>query len=94
MNGHHPSFNPPDITTIDAAGRHIAAMLHEYPEVRLLNLKEATHEKGGALDLMVVSSPISTRATWRVHSHLYSDHFAVIAEVNAHAPPPPPFTPR
>ena len=94
MNTHHPRINPPGITTIDAAGRHIDVMLQEYPLVKLLNTREATHEKGAALDLMLVSSSLSSRATWRVHPHLYSDHFAVVAEVNAHTPTPPPFTPR
>ena len=94
MNAHHHLFNPPGITTVDAAGRHINAMLQEYQGVRLLNGPEPTHEKGAALDLTLTSTMLASGAEWRVQGHLISDHFATTTVINAHPVPTPPFVPR
>ncbi|MPC12346.1 hypothetical protein E2C01_005034 [Portunus trituberculatus] len=41
FNCHHPLLN--SCTTTNADGRHLPRALHESPEVRLLNNREATH---------------------------------------------------
>lgn len=76
------------------AGRHIVDALDEVPGVALLNTGEATHVAGGALDLSFTSRPLAGDATWALHPHLASDHFALHISIPVLLPLPPPPTSR
>ncbi|KAK3886584.1 hypothetical protein Pcinc_009232 [Petrolisthes cinctipes] len=73
-------------------GRHLAVLLEDIPHVRLLNTGEATHTRGGRLDLTLVSSDLAADAIWQVHPTLTSDHFATLISlpVAPAVPPRPP----
>ena len=91
---HHPILDSPSATNTD--GRHLARMLNESPDVRLLNNGEATHLQGGVLDLSLISAPLAPVAAWSLHPTLTNDHFAVrclldVATLPAPLPPPPRF---
>ncbi|KAK3895206.1 hypothetical protein Pcinc_001066 [Petrolisthes cinctipes] len=73
-------------------GRHLAVLLENIPHVRLLNTGEATHTRGGRLDLTLVSSDLAANAIWQVHPTLTSDHFATLTSLPV-APPVPPRPP-
>ncbi|KAK3895196.1 hypothetical protein Pcinc_001056 [Petrolisthes cinctipes] len=73
-------------------GRHLAVLLEDIPHVRLLNTGEATHTRGGRLDLTLVSSDLAADAIWEVHPTLTSDHFATLTSLPV-APPVPPRPP-
>ncbi|KAG0713960.1 putative RNA-directed DNA polymerase from transposon X-element [Chionoecetes opilio] len=75
FNAHHPLLQ--SVSPTNAAGRHLAAVLEEVPEVALLNSGEPTHVRGGRLDLTLVSRGLTPGASWRVHPTLTSDHYAV-----------------
>ncbi|KAG0701942.1 hypothetical protein GWK47_002878 [Chionoecetes opilio] len=63
------------------------------PEVILLNKGEPTHIAGGVLDLSFVSQDLNRDATWELHPHLASDHFASCTRLQTRKrtrPPPPP----
>ena len=92
FNCHHPILDSPSASNTD--GRHLARMLSEAPDVRLLNNGEATHLQGGVLDLSLISAPLAPVAEWSLHPTLTSDHFAVrclldVATLPAPLPPPP-----
>ena len=94
FNCHHPILDSPSASNTD--GRHLARMLSEAPDVRLLNNGEATHLQGGVLDLSLISAPLAPVAEWSLHPTLTSDHFAVrclldVATLPAPLPPPPRF---
>ena len=95
FNAHHPCLNPPAIANkTDAAGTHIYQMLGQYPAVVKMSDKEPTHDKGATLDLIFGSQIIANGYKWDVHNYLFSDHFAVVTEINAYAVPEPRFVPR
>ncbi|KAK3880111.1 hypothetical protein Pcinc_015379 [Petrolisthes cinctipes] len=73
-------------------GRHLAVLLEDIPHVSLLNTGEATHTRGGRLDLTLVSSDLAADAIWEVHPTLTSDHFATLTSLPV-APPVPPRPP-
>ncbi|XP_050709221.1 uncharacterized protein LOC126994012 [Eriocheir sinensis] len=87
FNAHHPSLQ--SVSSTNATGRHLAAVLEEVPEIRLLNTGESTHVRGGRLDLTLVSSDLAAGATWQTHPTLTSDHYATLTTL-AVAPPVPP----
>ncbi|XP_050691579.1 uncharacterized protein LOC126983125 [Eriocheir sinensis] len=72
------------------AGRHLASALEDVPGVALLNTGVPTHMAGGVLDLSFVSQPLAVGATWTLHPHLASDHFASVIAL----PVPPPVLPQ
>nr|XP_053653588.1 uncharacterized protein LOC128703067 [Cherax quadricarinatus] len=78
----------------NAAGRHTAMLLHDIPEVKLLNNGDPTHLLGGCLDLTFGSRQLAAGATWETHPHLVSDHFAVITTFNINRPPTVVLPPR
>ena len=90
FNAHHPVLHSP--SQANEAGRHLAVLLEDVPHVRLLNTGEATHTRGGRLDLTLVSGDLAAGATWRVHPTLTSDHFATLTTLPV-APPAPPRPP-
>ena len=95
FNAHHPSFNPPPIAhKMDTQGIHLFTMLNDYPGIRMLNAKEPTHDKGGALDLIFTSELLSIQAEFKVHNYLSSDHYACLSEINAYMVPQPNFIAR
>ncbi|KAK3895846.1 hypothetical protein Pcinc_000461 [Petrolisthes cinctipes] len=67
-------------------GRHLAVLLEDIPHIRLLNTGEATHTRGGRLDLTLVSSDLAADAIWQVHPTLTSNHFATLTSLPV-APP-------
>ncbi|XP_068203084.1 uncharacterized protein [Palaemon carinicauda] len=91
FNAHHPFLN--SISATNQTGRHLHALLQEYPDVTLLNnVTEATHLKGGRLDLTFLSSAIQRDAKWQLHPVLTSMHLAIEVklELEKYPPPPPP----
>ncbi|XP_063854131.1 uncharacterized protein LOC135096523 [Scylla paramamosain] len=90
LNAHHPMLQSP--SPANETGRHLAVLLEEIPHVCLLNTGEATHTRGGRLDLTLVSSDLAAGATWQVHPTLTSDHFATLTTLPV-APPVPPRPP-
>ena len=90
FNAHHPVLLSP--SPANATGRHLAALLEDVPHIHLLNTGEATHTRGGRLDLTLVSSDLRAGATWQVHPTLTSDHFATLTTLPV-APPAPPRPP-
>ena len=94
FNCHHPLLKTGDTTNTD--GRHLARVLYEHPDVRLLNNGQVTHLRGGVLDLSLISATLAPLASWSLHPNLTSDHFAVrcaldVATLPAPPPPPPRF---
>ncbi|KAK4322663.1 hypothetical protein Pmani_006564 [Petrolisthes manimaculis] len=87
LNAHHPMLQSPSPT--NETGRHLAVLLEDIPHVRLLNTGEATHTRGGRLDLTLVSSDLAVDAIWQVHPTLTSDHFATLTSLPAPLRPPP-----
>lgn len=63
--------------------------MDDVPHIDLLIRGEATHIRGGRLDLTFASSDLSPGATWQVHPTLTSDHFATLTTLSV-APPVPP----
>ena len=90
FNAHHPILH--SVSPTNATGRHLAALLEDVPQVRLLNTGEATHVRGGKLDLTLVSSDLSPGASWQVHPTLTSDHYATLTTLTV-VPPAPPLAP-
>ncbi|XP_064104982.1 uncharacterized protein LOC135214537 [Macrobrachium nipponense] len=89
FNAHHPCLRSQQHT--NAAGRHIHLLLEEFPEVALLNdTNEATHLRGGRLDLSFVSQNLKEECAWKVHPILTSDHFATETSIKITKIPPPP----
>ena len=84
FNAHHEMLN--SITTTNNAGRHLASLLEEYDEVKLLNTGEPTHLQGNALDLIFASAALAEGAQWQVHPTLTSDHFATQAHFSTPLP--------
>ncbi|XP_064083918.1 uncharacterized protein LOC135199693 [Macrobrachium nipponense] len=66
-------------------------LLEEFPEVALLNdTNEATHLRGGSLDLSFVSQNLKEECTWKGHPILTGDHFATDTSIKITKIPPPP----
>ena len=86
FNAHHPLLSSVSLT--NRTGRHLATLLQEVPHIRLLNTGEATHVRGGRLDLTLVSSDLRPCARWQVHPTLTSDHYATLTTLIV-APPAP-----
>ena len=80
FNAHHPVLLSP--SPANATGRHLAALLEDVPHIHLLNTGEATHTRGGRLDLTLVSSDLRAGATWQVQ---YTPHSPATT-----SPPSPP----
>lgn len=85
FNAHHPILQ--SVSRPNPAGRHLAAVLEDLPEVVLLNNGEATHVRGGRLDLTLVSRALATGSSWRVHPTLTSDHYALSTTLRVGLPP-------
>jgi len=89
FNARHPDWNDPSTPSahrIDDTGRHIKLLLDSFPDVSLLNARQATHTKGGVLDLVFLSTSLLSTADWIIHPFLTSDHLATIT--NLPLPPP------
>ncbi|XP_050691123.1 uncharacterized protein LOC126982884 [Eriocheir sinensis] len=91
FNAHHERWGS---VRRDRAGRHLASVLADVPGVALLNPGEPTHVAGGVLDLSFVSRPLDAGATWELHDHLASDHFATVITLPVAPPLTPPRPPR
>lgn len=77
FNAHHPFLQTPGRTNL--SGHHIHHIMEDAQTMQLLNdVSEPTHIHGGRLDLIFASISLTTGHTWRVHSHLASDHYAVV----------------
>ena len=85
FNGHHPVLQ--SISQTNLTGRHLAHLLEEVPNIRLLNNGEATHRDGGRLDLTLASETLAEGANWWVHPHLMSDHSAIVTTLQLQLPP-------
>ena len=94
FNAHHPILNSPGNTTEE--GEHISFALHNFPEITLLNNGQATHIRGGRLDLAFLNTNLRQYATWQTDNSIcQSDHFAINIELNLpQLPPIPPPPPR
>ncbi|XP_076065005.1 uncharacterized protein LOC143039039 [Oratosquilla oratoria] len=92
FNAHHPSFQSQSPT--NSAGRHLATLLEENPNIKLLNTGEPTHTRGGRLDLTFLSRGLATEACWSVHPTLTSDHYGVLFSIQCPQMTPPIPTPR
>ena len=92
FNAHHPVLH--SVSPTNATGRHLADLLEELPHVHLLNTGEATHVRGGRLDLTLVSGDILPGATWQVHPTLTSDHYGTLTTLTVAPPVPPPPPPQ
>ncbi|KAG0726314.1 hypothetical protein GWK47_036866 [Chionoecetes opilio] len=84
FNAHHPMLQ--SVSPTNRAGRHLAAVLEEVPEIVLLNTGEPTHVRGGRLDLTLISSDLAPAASWQVHPTLTSDHYAVATTLQVTRP--------
>ncbi|XP_068203623.1 uncharacterized protein [Palaemon carinicauda] len=83
------------ISATNQTGRHLHPLLQEYPDVTLLNnAPEATHLKGGRLDLTFLSSTIQRGSKWQLHPVLASDHLAIKVKLEWKKYPPPPPPPK
>lgn len=87
FNSHHPLLQSRSAT--NQGGRHIGTLLPMHPEISLLNNGEATHIRGGVLDLSLISTQLKTIASFKIHSYLASDHFATVTCLNLATLPPP-----
>ncbi|MPC70372.1 hypothetical protein E2C01_064618 [Portunus trituberculatus] len=76
FNAHHPTINP-NVNQANPTGTHIATLLDKMPENTLITEAEATHVRGGTLDLTFVSTNLTPNVHWNLHPTLTSDHFAV-----------------
>ena len=93
FNAHHPILNSKGPTNED--GSHISHLLEELPEITLLNNGEATHLRGGRLDLAFIPTYLKNSSKWEIHSHLVSDHYAIKISINlAKIPTPPTPSPK
>ena len=92
FNAHHELLSSPQ--RANQAGEHIASALEDFPNVCLLNNGQATHMRGGRLDLPFLSKDLRHCATWGLHHSLTSDHFATVTRLQTPSllplPPPPP----
>ena len=86
FNAHHPSLHSPR-DKMNETGRHVAFILEEVPEIKILNNGDPTHRDGGRLDLTFVSEVLARDADWRVHPTLTSDHFGVVTALRVKLPP-------
>ena len=93
FNAHHEMLSSPQNSNTD--GEHIASLLEEISNITLLNSGEATHIRGGRLDLSFISIELRHLATWQVHPTLMSDHYGIIINITIpKIPPPPPPPPK
>ena len=94
FNAHHPILNSVSNTTEE--GQHISFVLDSYPEIALLNKGQATHVRGGRLDLAFINTYLREHANWQIDQSIcQSDHFAVNIDLNLpQLPPIPPPPPR
>ena len=91
FNAHHPILCSTRDTTEE--GEHIAYALNYFPEIALLNSGQATHTRGGRLDLSFINTNLRQYADWRIHNGMcQSNHFAINIELNLPQllPIPPP----
>ena len=92
FNAHHPVLSSPSPT--NDAGEHIAHLLQDFHNISIINNGEATHIRGGRLDLTFITATLRTITDWKVHPTLMSDHFATITCMQTPTlppiPPPPP----
>ena len=93
FNAHHPILNSNRITE---EGEHIAYTLDQFPEMALLNNGQATHVRGGRLDLSFINTNLRQHTTWQIDQSIcQSDHFAVNIKLDLpQLPPIPPPPPR
>ncbi|XP_068204626.1 uncharacterized protein [Palaemon carinicauda] len=76
FNAHHQFLN--SISETNQTGRHLYDLLQKYPDLALLNnVTEATHLKGGYLDLTFLSIAIQRGSKWQLHPLLTYDHFTI-----------------
>jgi len=97
FNAHHPNWNDPTTSSAyktNDAGLHIKLLLDSFPDVSLLNSKQATHTKGGVLDLTILSNSLVSTADWSFHPYLMSDHLATFTTLQLPRLPLPPPVPR
>jgi len=76
FNAHHLDWNDPSTSSahrIDDTGRHIKLLLDSFPDVSLLNARQATHTKGGVLNLVILSTSLLSTADWIIHPFFTSD---------------------
>ena len=88
FNAHHSWLGSTGPT--DDAGHSLHASFEDSGQVVLLNDTDCpTHIQAGRLDLAFSSNLLNPTLTWSLHSHLTSDHFATIIEVESYMPPLP-----
>ena len=92
FNAHHPTLQ--SVSPTNQTGHHLAALLGDIPHAHLLNTGDATHVRGGRLDLTIVSSDLLPGATWGIHPTLTSDHYATLTTLPVAPPAPPAPMPR
>lgn len=67
FNAHHPHLNP-NIGKVNPAGTQIISLLQQMPEVTLVAEPQATHVRGGTLDLTLVSTDLYPDIKWSLHT--------------------------
>lgn len=93
FNAHHPMLGSTSPT--NEAGRHIAEVLTDNPDITLLNdTTTPTHLHGGRLDLSLINTSLAPLTKWDLHPTLTSDHYAIICTIKTPKiptplPPPP-----
>ncbi|XP_069992820.1 uncharacterized protein [Penaeus vannamei] len=95
FNAHDPLWNNPSTSSAHktcTSGHHLIRLLRDFPQVSLISKRTSTHMRGGVLDLLFVSTPLSSLMTWSLHSYLASDHFAVTVTIDTPRIPSPPPT--
>lgn len=85
FNAHHPRLNP-SLGKTNPTGTHLTDLLDQTPEISLMTEPQATHIKGGTLDLTLVSTDLYPNAHWNIHPTLTSDHFAIEITIKDAAP--------
>ena len=93
FNAHHSILSSPSPS--NDAGEHISHLLDNFNDVSIMNNGQATHIRGGRLDLTFISTPLRHSSRWSVHPTLMSDHFATTTDIEIPLLPPiPPLPPR
>ena len=87
FNAHHPRLH--SVLPTNTTGRHLSTLLEEIPHIKLLNTREATHTRGGRLDLTLVSGDLTAGATWQVHPTLTSVNYATLTTLTVTQLVPP-----
>ena len=98
FNAHHPTWcrkTENGLQGTNQLGRHLSTYIEDSPDLIIINENIPTHEAGAVLDLAIATPDTATTATWKLHDHLASDHWAIQIDLEENPlPAPPPHQPR